>query len=147
MQNIMHINCLLSIMSSFMSHICYLSTMSAIRTFRRLCNQFSESSLWLPGQQGRCITTVELSENSLQNLGKSLMADSVVVFILRKQISHLAQLQSMAMCQSGDYWIRLRRFIMPVNGSLDVTPALYWCVIIPPYLVHAFLLISCYIQP
>ena len=30
------------------------------------------------GQQGSCITIVELSENILQNLGNDLMTDSVV---------------------------------------------------------------------
>ena len=50
---------------------------SAIRLFRRLCKQFSESSPCLPVQQGSCITNVELSENILRNQGNDLMADSV----------------------------------------------------------------------
>ena len=52
--------------------------LSAIRSFRRFCKQFSESSPCLPGQQGSCITAVELSENILRNLGNDLMADSVL---------------------------------------------------------------------
>ena len=35
---------------------------------RRFCKQFSESTPSLTGQQGRCRTTVELSEDILQNL-------------------------------------------------------------------------------
>ena len=53
------------------------STLSTIRSFGRFCNQFSERSHFLPGQRGSCITTVELSETILQNLGNDLMAESV----------------------------------------------------------------------
>ena len=35
--------------------------LSAIRSFPRFCKQFSQSSPCLPGQQGSCSTTVELS--------------------------------------------------------------------------------------
>ena len=35
---------------------------------KRFCEQFSESSPCLPVQQGSCCTTVEFSENILQNL-------------------------------------------------------------------------------
>ena len=52
-------------------------TLSAIRSFRRFCKQFSKSSSCFPGQQGSYITTVELSENILQNPGNDLMAMSV----------------------------------------------------------------------
>ena len=45
--------------------------------FTRFCKQFFESSPCLCGQQGSCVTIVELSENILQNLGNNLMADSV----------------------------------------------------------------------
>ena len=54
-----------------------LRTLSAIRSFCRFGKEFSESSPYLPGLQGFCIATVELSENILQNLGNDLMADSV----------------------------------------------------------------------
>ena len=52
-------------------------TLSVIRSFRRFCKPFSESSPCLPGQQGSCMITVQLSENILQNLGNNLMSDSV----------------------------------------------------------------------
>ena len=35
---------------------------------RRFCKQFSEGSPYFPGQQGSCKTTMQLSENILQNL-------------------------------------------------------------------------------
>ena len=54
-----------------------IDTLSTIRSFRRFCEQLSDSSPCLPGQQGSCITIVELSENILQNLGNDLMADNV----------------------------------------------------------------------
>ena len=56
--------------------------LSAIRSFPRFCEQFSESSPCLPRQQGRCITAVELSKNILQNLGHDLMANSVKSWVL-----------------------------------------------------------------
>ena len=52
-------------------------TLSAIRSFCRFCKHFSESFPCLPGQEGSCITTVELAENIIQNLVNDLMADSV----------------------------------------------------------------------
>ena len=55
-------------------------TLSAIRSFRRFCKQFSESSPCIPGKQGSSITTLELSEKKIQNLGNDLMAD--IVFLL-----------------------------------------------------------------
>ena len=60
-------------------------TLSAIRSFRRFCKQFSESSPCLPGEQGSCKTTVELSENILQNLGNDLMVDSVRIVLCELQ--------------------------------------------------------------
>ena len=58
---------------------CIWITLSAIRMFCRFCKPFSISSPCLPGQQGSCITTVELSENILQSLGNDLMADNVLL--------------------------------------------------------------------
>ena len=57
-------------------------TLSAIRPFCMFCKQFSESSPCLPGKQGSCITTVELSDNILQNLENDLMPDSVQLELL-----------------------------------------------------------------
>ena len=66
----------LSCLSSLAFSLCF-RTLSAIRSFRRFCKQFSESSPRLPGQLGSCIITLELSENIWHTLGNDLMTDSV----------------------------------------------------------------------
>ena len=48
---------------------------------KRLCKQFSKSSPCLPGQQDSCCRTVELSENSVQNLFSKKQPSPVVCFL------------------------------------------------------------------
>jgi len=54
------------------------TTLSPLGHFTGFVNNFLRVPLaCLPGQQGSCITTKELSEDILQNLGNDLMTDSV----------------------------------------------------------------------
>ena len=59
---------------------CYLSTGLFIRSRKRCCKMFSESSFCFLGQHGSCSTgqrPLELSENILQNLSHDLMNNPV----------------------------------------------------------------------
>ena len=52
----------LSCLSSLAFSLCF-RTLSAIRSFRRFCKQFSESSPCLPGQQNNCGTLRKIFTN------------------------------------------------------------------------------------
>ena len=54
--------------------VCAFYTRRGCNLEKRFCKHFSKSSISLARQQGSCSTTLELSENSLQNLLSKLTA-------------------------------------------------------------------------